>query len=143
VQRNHAADEHQAPADQPGRALPPANVLPIPHGSVLRLVTRRYGAFTQTRGRKPGAGVAAQKKFEGGGSFSRLAWASARAWAAEERRHRVAGQQPSLHDAKVVAQFRSTIWRPPNDNHHGPNPIARLRLCDCDAWNGPSGRTRD
>jgi len=25
-------------------------------------VTRRYGAFTQTRGRKPGAGVAAQKK---------------------------------------------------------------------------------
>jgi hypothetical protein len=29
-------------------------------------VTRRYGAFTQTRGRKPGAGVAAQKIiFEG------------------------------------------------------------------------------
>src|ERR1700692_2378712 len=55
----------------------------------------------------------------------------------------VAGQQPSLHDAKVVAQFRSTIWRPPNENHYGPNPIARLRLCDCDAWNGPSGRTRD
>jgi len=24
-------------------------------------VTRRYGAFTQIRGRKPGAGVAAQK----------------------------------------------------------------------------------
>ncbi|MEA2838089.1 MAG: hypothetical protein QOD89_2639, partial [Bradyrhizobium sp.] len=48
----------------------------------------------------------------------------------------VAGQQPSLHGAKVVAQFRPTIWRPPNDKHHGPNPIARLRLCDCDAWNG-------
>ena len=44
-----------------GRALLPANVLPMPHDSVLRFVTRRYGAFTQTRGRKPGAGVAAQK----------------------------------------------------------------------------------
>jgi hypothetical protein len=40
---------------------------------VLRFVTRRYGAFTQTRGRKPGAGVAAQKIISGGGSFSRLA----------------------------------------------------------------------
>src|SRR6185369_624751 len=56
VQRNHAADEHQASADQPGRTLPPANVLPIPHGSVLRFVTRRYGAFTRTEGSNPAPG---------------------------------------------------------------------------------------
>jgi len=37
---------------------------------VLRFVTRRHGAFTQTRGRKPVAGVAAQKIIRGGGSFS-------------------------------------------------------------------------
>jgi hypothetical protein len=34
---------------------------------VLRFVARRYGALTQTRGRKPGAGVAAQKIILRGG----------------------------------------------------------------------------
>jgi hypothetical protein len=44
---------------------------------VLRFATRRDGAFTQTRGRKPGAGVAAQKIIlRWWQLFSRLAWAS-------------------------------------------------------------------
>src|SRR5882757_538944 len=94
-------------------------------------------------GANPAPGSRHKRKFEGVAASAGWRGRLARAWAAEERRHRVAGQQPSLHDTKVVAQFRSTIWRPPNDNHHGPNPIARLRLCDCDAWNGPSGRARD
>src|SRR5882757_11392289 len=81
-------------------------------------------------GANPAPGSRHKRKFEGVAASAGWRGRLARAWAAEERRHRVAGQQPSLHDAKVVAQFRSTIWRPPNDNHHGPNPIARLRCLE-------------
>src|ERR1700736_5235907 len=78
-------------------------------------------------GANPAPGSRHKKKFEGVAASAGWRGRRARAWAAEERRHRVAGQQPSLHDAKVVAQFRSTIWR-----RAMTITMVQIQLRDCD-----------